>query len=1611
MRKSTDFFKDSLERDVGVLFDSRLEAAEGAVAKELLAAYMAGLSDADLDGSDPQLIYGAVASLLALARDRAPGRTLLRVYDPDPERDGWMSRHSVIEIVNDDMPFLVDSVTAHLAARGVAIHLLVHPVLGVERDGEDRVRGIGPMGTMGRAESWMHIEIDRQDAETRAAIARELEAVLADARAAVGDWPAMREALRAAAAALPPSLAGEEDVGEVLSFLDWLHDDNFTFLGHRSFLLNGAEDCEPHAQAPGLGVLRDPGVHAFDDTLALADMPADLRAFLRRRDPLLVTKSVRYATVHRRALMDVVAVKRFDAATGAVCGLAVFVGLFTAAAYTMVPSTVPFMRRKVERVLARAGFPPASHDAKALANVLETYPRDELIQLSDAALFANAVGILRLLGRPRVALFARRDPFERLVSCLIFVPRDRYDSPLRLTIQNLLETAFSGHLLAWSTQVGDHALARLHMVVRTTPGATPDVDLHGLEARIAEVSRSWADHVQAALVQTRGEAAGLLLARRYAPAFPASYRERHAVLAALADIERLEQIADGGELAVALTRPVETAPHRARIKLYRRADEVVLSDVLPMLEAMGLKVIAETPHAIVPSDGTQAVWIHDFDVESPDRSPIDLEGRRQDFEETLIRVWRGEAENDGFNRLVLAAGLTWRQVTVLRAYAKFLRQAGSAASQAAMESALAAHPAVAAALVALFEIRFDPARFSVATEATAREFVAATLAAVEGAEDDRLLRRFLGLIGATLRTTYFQRGAAGALKPTLAFKLDSHAIEDLPQPRPLVEIWIYSPRVEAAHLRGGRVARGGIRWSDRREDFRTEILGLMKAQMVKNAVIVPVGAKGGFFVKRPPAEGGRPAILAEGVACYRLMIEAMLDLTDTIGPDGIVPPPDTLRHDGDDPYLVVAADKGTATFSDIANAIAQEHGFWLGDAFASGGSHGYDHKAIGITARGAWEAVKRHFREMGTDCQTHPVSVVGVGDMSGDVFGNGMLQSRTLRLIGAFNHAHVFIDPDPDPERAYAERERLFQAAKSWPDYDPAAISPGGGVFSRAAKRIPVSPEMRDRFGLAVETIAPDDLIRALLTLPVDLLFFGGIGTYVRAHDESDAEAGDRANDALRVEARALRARVVGEGANLAMTQRGRVEYAMAGGRLNTDAIDNSAGVDCSDHEVNIKILLDRVVANGDMTLKQRNALLVDMTDEVARLVLRDNVLQTQALSLMEARGGELLDAGARFIRLLEKSGRLDRANEFLPDEETLARRAAARAGFPRPELAVLLAYAKTWLYDAVLHSDLPDEPGMDADLIGYFPEPIQARFAPEIARHRLRREIVATAATNSMINRVGIAFVADMLEKTGLDPADIARAYIVARESFELREIWRAIEALDGRVLASVQLEMLAEGNRLLERVTHWVLRTVPHPIDIAGAVAGLKEGVAALEDALATGLADILPDDLAATVTERAARSVAAGVPDPLARRLGRFIPLTVAPDIVRVATLHRMPVVEAARLYFACGQHFGLSRLHAAAQRLSARGHWEKLAIAATIEDLYARQRDIARAVAGHAPDLAPAAALESWIAAHPVAVERALSLLAEIDAAGPVDLAMLTVASRELRSLSDSLAMPS
>ncbi|MFL6188387.1 MAG: NAD-glutamate dehydrogenase [Actinomycetes bacterium] len=1582
--------------------------------EEFARQYYQRLSPEDLLELEPEDLYGAVLAHWRLAHRRQPGEAKVRVYSPRFEEHGWRSRHSIVEIVTDDMPFLVDSVAMELNRHGLVIHLPIHPVIRVRRDeAGGLVEVLPPDATDGIAESYLHFEVDRQSEQAVLDRLRaEVERVLADVRAACDDWGAMREQVYEILEEFDkqPPPVDEGELAEARALLEWIEDHHFTFLGYRSYdlVVEDGEDLLRPVPGTGLGILRQgqgkPASGSF------AKLPPEARRLARERHVLILTKANSHSTVHRPSYLDYIGVKRFDE-QGEVIGERRFLGLYTSAAYNRNPRDIPVLRRKVAKVLERAGLPRYSHDWKSLLNILETFPRDELFQISDDQLFEVAIGILRLEERRRVRLFMWHDDYGRFVSALVYVPRDRYTTTVRRRIETVLYDAFPDASFDFQVWLSESVLARLHFIIRMPPGQMPSYDAKELEAKLATVTRSWSDELHAMLLELHGEEEGNALFGKYGEAFPAAYLDDFPARNAVYDIQRMEDLAERGGLNMNLYRPLEAPPGTLRFKLFWADRPLPLSDAVPMLEDMGVRVVEERPYELHPA-GHGPVWIHDFGiVYTGPEGDLDISRVRDIFQEAFAAILRGEAESDGFNRLVLRARLTWRQIVVLRAYCRYLRQTRMTFSQEYMEQALAGNPQIARWLVELFESRFDPTQpeNSETRAEELRERLGESIDQVANLDEDRILRSFLGMVEASLRTNFYQTGLGGQPKPYLSFKLDPTQVPSLPKPRPMFEVFVYSPRTEAVHLRGGRVARGGIRWSDRREDYRTEILGLMKAQMVKNAVIVPVGAKGGFVVKRPPTDGGREALMDEVVACYSTMMRGLLDITDNRVDGKVVPPADVVRYDDDDPYLVVAADKGTATFSDLANSIAQEYGFWLDDAFASGGSAGYDHKKMGITARGAWESVKQLFRELGVDTQTTDFTVVGVGDMSGDVFGNGMLLSRHIKLVGAFNHLHVFLDPDPDPETAFAERERLFALPRSsWSDYDTAKISEGGGVWPRTAKSIPLSDQARRALGLEVEALPPNELINAMLKAPVDLLWNGGIGTYVKSSRETHADAGDRTNDAVRVNGDELRAKVVGEGGNLGFTQLGRVEYALAGGRINTDFIDNSGGVDCSDHEVNIKILLNQVVSDGDLTRKQRDKLLADMTDDVATAVLQDNYRQVQAISVTEAQAPQLLDEHARLIRSLERAHRLDRRLEFLPNDEELAERRAAGKGLTRPELAVLLAYAKITLQDELAASDVPEDDYLADDLERYMPAKLRERFRSQLHRHPLRRDIIATYVTNSMVNRAGSTFANRLREETGASPPEVARAYTIAREVFDVRRLWKDLAALDNVVPAKVQLELQAEGRKMIERSALWFLRNRRQPLDIASTVSHFAPGIASLAQELPKLLA---PADSEALdrLTER---FTAEGVPAELATRVASLDALFSGLNVIEVATTCGETVEVVAAVYFSLGYRLDLHWLRDQIARLPAETHWQTLAQGALRDDLYSEQRELTAEVLRPgtedrgAEDGDAETLIEAWLADNRSSVERTRAILSDLKEADTLDIAMLSVALREIRNLSET-----
>jgi glutamate dehydrogenase len=1554
----------------------------------------------DLRERDPDDLAGMALAQFELAAHREPLEAKVNVYNPDPDRDGWSSSHTAVEIICDDMPFLVDSVTMELNRQDAAIELFVHPVMRFVRHDDELVDVLAPdQSARGfQAESVIHVDVARQANPERLALLRAgIDVVLEEVRAAVEDWGKMRAQTTALATELrrqsPP--CDQHMLEECEAFLGWMSDDNFTYLGYREYELQESGALVP-IEGTGLGILRgtsprEPHVitgRALDEALS--------------SDPLVLTKANSKARVHRPSYLDYVGVKRFTP-EGRPVGERRFLGLYTSAAYHASPRTIPRLRDKVEYVLELGGFPPDSHDAKGLIDILESLPRDLLVEISQDDLFDLAIGILGLGERPRVRLFVSPDRLDRFVACTLCMPRDRFNTTNRERAGEILARAFGGTQVDWRLHMSESVNVRIDYIVRCPDGIKQREPVSVIEARITEVTRSWTDELQVALISKLGEAEGIELYHRYGEAFSAGYRADSEAPMAIADIGRIDELRRTGKPVISVYRRGGVSPEMVRCRLLS-AVRVSLSDVVPTFEHMGATVVDERPYEIAP-EGEDSVWVYDFGLRL---DPEGLQRAGGEFAATFLGVWLGELEDDRLNALVMLAGLSGREVTIIRAVLRYLRQTAIAFSDAYMIRTILANPAIVAQMATLFEARFDPEQARGETAERIEQEIAEAIDQVASLDADRILRALLAVVQAMLRTNYYRRDRDGRPPTYLSFKLDPTRLEMLPPPRPKFEIFVYSPRVEGIHLRGGRVARGGLRWSDRREDFRTEVLGLMKAQMVKNALIVPVGSKGGFVVKQPPPADDREATQHEAIACYRTFLRGLLDLTDNYAGDEVVTPPRVVRYDDDDPYLVVAADKGTAAFSDIANGVAAEYGFWLGDAFASGGSHGYDHKQMGITARGAWESVKRHFRELGTDIQSEDFTVVGIGDMSGDVFGNGMLCSAHTRLLAAFNHAHVFLDPDPDPDTSFAERRRLFELPRSsWTDYDSSLISAGGGVYRRDAKSIEITPEVRSALSIEAERLSPNELISELLKAPVDLLFNGGIGTYVKATDETHGQVGDRANDALRINGEQLRCRVVGEGGNLGLSQRGRVEYALrggpdgSGGRIYNDAVDNVAGVNTSDHEVNIKILLDGVVASQELTFDERNELLGSMTDAVSENVLYASYTQTQAISTSLAQAVSMRDVHGRLIAHLEETAGLDRGLEGLPSEATLSQRRSEHRGLLSPELAVLMAYCKIHLYALLLHSDLPDEPYLVPDLERYFPHSLD-RYSDRMRGHRLRRELIATVVANQLIDRAGTTFAFRLNEETGVAVPQLARAFAVAREVFDMREFWRAVEALDNRIEAGTQMSMLIDGRKLVERSTRWLVRSRPRgEIDVAETAARFSGPARTL----AAALPDALEGDDRETFQTRLEELTGAGVEPELATRVASMNALQSVFDIVEAADRRGCNQALATTVYFGIGSRLGLDWLRDRILDLPRADRWQALARAALRDDLFELHRALSHdvLVQNESRDGDGEGAIEHWLELNATAVRRADNVLSDVRAAESYDTTTLPVVLRELKHL--------
>jgi len=1592
---------DAIAEAMAALADDDLPLDAGDFARQ----YYRNVAAEDLVARSAEDLAGAAWSHLQFAMQRRRGRPKVRVYNPEDNGGSWASTHTIVQTVNDDMPFLVDSVAMLLNSAGYSVHLTVHPIMNFRRDGHGNIvamENIADETAKIFPESLILVEIDREtDPQILARLERRIRAGLRDVRSAVRDWAKMRRRLLEICTDLrqnPPPLDAET-VEESINFLEWMEQDHFTFLGFREYDLVETGD-DRHLRAivgSGLGILRRGSTKATDESTP--GLTQSIRPQSRASELLVITKASSNSTVHRPTNLDYVGIKRFDK-NGKVIGEQRFLGLYTSTAYSRNPRQIPLLRYKTAKVLELSGLERSSHGGKALVHVLDNYPRDELLQISIEDLARIARGILDLQERQRVKLFVRRDEFRRFISCLVFVPRDKYSTQVRERIEAILTDACNGRKTEHTVQLADSKLARVHIIVWLNPGRSPRIAIGSLEKRIAGAVRTWEDNLRDALIEHSGEETGLKLLRRFGACFPAAYTEDFDPVSAVDDIGHLLQLDDADTRPVMkLFRPADMDDSRLRFKVYRKGEPIPLSDALPLLENMGLKVIAERPYRMRMAD--DQVWIQDFEMSLPEKSSVQLKDIADRFTDAFAAVWQEEIEDDGFNRLILEAGLDWRSTSMLRAYCRYLLQTGIPYSQTYMEEVLLSNTKIARLLAEKFANYFDPGR----SRSRQRKIEDMTdtldtaLDAVSSQDEDRILRAFRGVIRATLRTNYYQPDDAGRTKPYISFKLDAKQVPELPLPRPEFEIFVYSPRVEGVHLRGGKVARGGLRWSDRREDFRTEVLGLMKAQNVKNTLIVPVGAKGGFFCKQLPT-GERDAIQAEVISCYKTFIRGLLDITDNLVDGAVVAPPGVRRRDDDDYYLVVAADKGTATFSDIANAVAAEYQFWLGDAFASGGSAGYDHKKMGITARGAWEAVKRHFRELAVDVQTQPFSVAGIGDMSGDVFGNGMLQSRHTRLLAAFNHLHIFVDPDPDPATSYEERLRLFELPRSsWTDYDADLISAGGGIFSRAEKRIPLSPEMQRMLGSEAEAMTPQELIRAILTIPVDLLWNGGIGTYVKASSEAHADAGDRTNDPVRVNASDLRCKVVGEGGNLGFTQLGRIEYALNEGRINTDFIDNSAGVDTSDREVNIKILLNLVAEDLRLTPARRDKLLAGMTDEVAALVLRNNYLQTQAISMMEAHAIERLNEHAFVLRALERAGRLNRALEFLPDDETLGERRRQRMGFTRPELSLLVSYSKIALYDELIRSNVPEDRYLARELQLYFPHPLQRRYSEMMPKHPLSREIIATLVSNSIVNRMGPVFALRMQEETSADVGRIARAYAIVREVFGIRTTWAQIENIDNVIHANVQYSMMFQTTRLLRYATMWLLQQVDGSPAIEDWVSRLQPGVRNL----LKDLPGLLIGRLKKRYDETVRLYLDIGVPNRLAVKVAALPASFSAMDIVEVARLTGTPARQAGAVYFELGMGLGLDWLRDEIEGLKVEGRWQAVARSSLRENLFMLHRRLTFQVLSIDNAGTPRDVVLAWLDKSAEKVSHSKRVLKEMRASGNLDFPTLSVALQEIRKL--------
>ena len=1544
--------------------------------------------------------YGSLLCLWQFIQQRTPGEFKFRAYNPEPEEHFWHSTHSIIELLGDDMPFLVASILMELDRQEIIVHNLNHPVIQVKRDAKGQLRALRKADADTQAEfqseALMRIEIDRQaDTHELNRIIAGIKKVIRDVQQVVRDRAAMEAHLNEAInwCKTQPQPVNTEEKAEALSYLEWLKDDNFLFVGYRYYELSETEKgtAQRIKKDSGLGTFRE----EFRKSPAETYLSPYLAAKLQEPELLVITKSSSRSSVQRHAHLDYLGIKQFDD-KGVVIGEWCFFGLFSSQAYSTPLEEVPLLRTKVATLLEMADTPENSHRGKALRHVISNFPRDEILQATQDQLLGTIMGILDCHERRQLRVFLRPDCYDRFVTAMIYVPRDHFNTELRQRFQHILLEELGGNSVDFSVHLSENPLVQLQFVVHCHNSNELSFEEDKLEQVMAEAILDWKDHLQQAILDKHGEAAGSRLYRTYAHAFPAAYREDVYPRQAVADIERLADLKNKGQISTSLYHPVNDFSH-CHFRVLGKGKQLALSDVLPILEQMGVRVFSARPYSIHPRAAENS-WVHDFSVDPSASLDLEDNSLREQFQEVFIRTWKGELENDGFNALVVSAGLNWKQIILVRALAKYLIQLQVPFSQSYMERVLNNNAAITQQLVKLFEVRFDPSKSG--NRDTASESILARISKllddVANLDEDRILRHFLSVIEAMLRTNAYQTDAEGQLKGYLSFKLKPAAIPAAPQPRPLFEIFVYSPWVEGVHMRGGKIARGGLRWSDRREDFRTEILGLVKAQMVKNAIIVPHGAKGGFIPKQLPTNGSRDDIMAEGIRSYKTFISGLLDITDNMRTGDIIPPSNAIRYDEDDPYLVVAADKGTATFSDIANGVSDQYGFWLGDAFASGGSQGYDHKGMGITARGAWESVKRLFKERGIDSQATDFTAIGIGDMAGDVFGNGMLLSRHIRLVAAFNHMHIFIDPTPDAESSFIERQRLFNMSRSsWDDYERKLISKGGGIYSRQAKRIKLSPEACKALNIGRTTLTPAELIQNILKAPVDLLWNGGIGTYVKASTETHTDVGDRANDSLRINGDELQAKVVGEGGNLGLTQKARIEFARNGGLINTDAVDNSGGVDTSDHEVNIKILLDQIVAAGDMTQKQRNQLLAEMTDEIASLVLRHNFLQSQRLSLSNHQSTVLLNDHRYLIRQYEGEGRLNRKLECLPTDAEMKARFVREEGLCRPEISMLLSHAKLKLFEDLVEARVDEDSYLSKALYQYFPSQLRNKFAEQISQHPLKTEILATHLANHMDNRMGSTFIEYIQQETRCSVIDALRAFIAVVEIQSIQPLWDQFEAIGLSVKDEAQRSEQVRIQRLIEKSCIWLLRTHGNNLDIQQLVDTYKAGT----DTVANQLDHLLSDSSREWLQQITGQLIVAGFDSELAYKCASLRYHYYALSIVSIASRNQQSVENAAKVYFSLEDHLSLHWLRGQVRELPVADLWQRKA-QASIRDQVDRSlgKNCARALSASGVDADEA--MTEWLKDNTPQMERWQATINTIQAAPEQSLAMLSVAVQEL-----------